>query len=73
MTKSLEAVHLLVLASGRAWPLRLIDDVMWVHVAAAELQLRLCVCAHASLAGHRTTKTTLASLESFCCVYLGHV
>ncbi|ETV86426.1 hypothetical protein H257_01623 [Aphanomyces astaci] len=53
MTKSLDAVHLVVLASGQAWPLRLVDDVIWVPVTAAELQLRLCVCAH-------------ASMESFC-------
>ncbi|ETV63678.1 hypothetical protein H257_19389, partial [Aphanomyces astaci] len=66
MTKSLDAVHLVVLASGQAWLLRLVDDVIWVPVAAAELQLRLCVCVHASLAGHRTAKATLASLESFC-------
>ncbi|RLO02024.1 hypothetical protein DYB28_014860, partial [Aphanomyces astaci] len=57
---SLDAVHLVVLASGQAWPLRLVDGVIWVPVAAAELQLRLCVCAHASLAGHRTAKATLA-------------
>ncbi|KAF0701908.1 hypothetical protein AaE_016248 [Aphanomyces astaci] len=67
MTKSLDAVHLVVLASGQMWPLRLVDGVIWVPAAAAaELQLRLCVCAHASLAGHRTAKATLASLESFC-------
>ncbi|KAF0684411.1 Aste57867_23606 [Aphanomyces stellatus] len=65
MAKSKDAAHLAVLASGQSWPLRLVDNVIWVP-AAAELQLRLCVCAHASLAGHRTATATLSSLESFC-------
>ncbi|KAF0702604.1 hypothetical protein As57867_007742, partial [Aphanomyces stellatus] len=66
MAKSKDAAHLVVLASGQSWFLRLVDDVIWVPAAAAELQLRLCVCAHASLAGHRTATATLSSLESFC-------
>ena len=42
------------------------DGVIWVPDGASELQLRLIVCAHASLAGHRPAPATLSSLQSFC-------
>ena len=42
------------------------DDVLWIPDTDVELQLRLCVCAHASLAGHRCIAGTVKSLKEFC-------
>ncbi|ETV97426.1 hypothetical protein H310_09756 [Aphanomyces invadans] len=58
--------HRVVLDDGEPWMLRLVDGVLWIPDDATGLQLRLCVCAHASLAGHRPAGQTLASLAKFC-------
>jgi transposase InsO family protein len=54
------------LPSGASWTMRRVHGVWWIPAGANELQLRLCVCAHASLAGHRPASATLVSLQSFC-------
>jgi RNase H-like domain found in reverse transcriptase/Integrase zinc binding domain len=54
------------LSSGEAWNLLLRDGVWWIPDQDTELQMRLCVCAHASLGGHRTAMSTLKSLLAFC-------
>ena len=48
------------------WRLRLARNRVWIPDTAADLQLRLCVCAHSSLAGHRPATATAASLADFC-------
>ncbi|KAF0702603.1 hypothetical protein AaE_015828 [Aphanomyces astaci] len=60
------AEHEIKLDTGDLWQLRLVNQVLWVPDEASELQLRLCVCAHASLAGHRASGPTLDSLVAFC-------
>ncbi|ETV95821.1 hypothetical protein H310_10866 [Aphanomyces invadans] len=58
--------HRVVLDDGEPWVLRLVDGMLWIPDDATGLQLRLCVFAHASLAGHRPAGPTLASLAKFC-------
>ncbi|KAE9083679.1 hypothetical protein PF006_g26638 [Phytophthora fragariae] len=41
----------------------LADERVWIPDDAVELQLRLCVVAHAGAAGHRGAKTTAKALE----------
>jgi hypothetical protein len=60
------SAHQAPLADGTEWPMRLKDGVLWIPEDAAEMQLRLCVCAHASLAGHRAVGPTADSLLKFC-------
>ena len=58
--------HQVDLGNGEPWTLRLVDNRLWIPDGSVELQLRLCVCAHASLAGHRGIDLTLSSLTEFC-------
>ncbi|ETV71524.1 hypothetical protein H257_13187 [Aphanomyces astaci] len=59
------AEHQIKLDTADLWQLRLVNQVLWVPDEASELQLRMCVCVHASLTGHRASGPTLDSLVPF--------
>jgi len=42
----------------------LIEGKVWIPTTATDLQLRLCVVAHAGASGHRGVKTTLRALTN---------
>ncbi|KAF0721721.1 hypothetical protein Ae201684_018961 [Aphanomyces euteiches] len=46
------------LKTGEVWQMRLLNGKIWIPDDATDLQLRLCVCAHSSLFGHRTLEFT---------------
>ncbi|KAF0739334.1 hypothetical protein Ae201684_004903 [Aphanomyces euteiches] len=54
------------LETGEVWQMRLLNGKIWIPDDATDLQLRLCVCAHSSLFGHRTLEFTISNLEEFC-------
>ncbi|KAF0774600.1 hypothetical protein AaE_001700 [Aphanomyces astaci] len=58
--------HHVDLDDSDPWTMRLVEDRLWIPDDAMELQLRLCVCAHASLAGHRGADLTMENLSKFC-------
>ncbi|KAF0722457.1 hypothetical protein Ae201684_018400 [Aphanomyces euteiches] len=54
------------LPSTGIWQILMIGERLWIPPEASEL---LCICAHASLAGHRTAKSTLENVSYIAQVY----
>ena len=63
---SSELEHQVPRYDGSTWSMRVMDGVIWIPDDATDMQLRLCVCAHAGLAGHRGVGPTTDSLKAFC-------
>jgi hypothetical protein len=45
--------------------MRMMNNALWIPERAVELQIRLCVEAHYSSAGHRAYEATLGAIKEY--------